>query len=248
MFSNVKAVRVQEVIMSGSSNVIGNIRYNDLNEDKPLSTPQLNQARPLFKNISQPPSVNEIVYVLGGPDGDGYNDIGKSIGYYLPPINVFGSPNHNAYFNELNPEELEAGSETSLDYFKEVDSIRPMQPYLGDIMFEGRYGQSIRFGSTVNINPDKGGSHIPNNWSNVGEIGKPITIISNGQTKNPLERGERYEHILEDINGDDSSIYLCSDQQITNFKKAGIGFKFHEASYKHMLLGIVFNEDGSMKI
>jgi hypothetical protein len=247
MFSNIKAVRVQEVIMSGSSHVIGNIRYTYLNEDKPNTTQQLNQARPLFNNISQYPTVNEIVHILGGPS-DNYNDTGRSMGYYLPPININGSPQHNAYINELNPEELEAGTETSLDYFKEVDSIRPLQPYLGDIMFEGRYGQSMRFGSTVNTNPDKGGSHIPNNWSNVGEIGKPITIISNGQTKNPLERGERYEHILEDVNGDDSSIYLCSDQQITNFKKAGIGFKFHEASYKHMLLGIVFNEDGSMKI
>ena len=45
-----------------------------------------------------------------------------------------------------------------------------------------------------------------------------------------------FEHVLEDINGDDSSIYLCSNQQITNFEKAGIGFKSYEASYKHMLL------------
>ena len=245
MFSNVKVVRVQEVIMSGSSHVIGNIRYNNLDDDKPDSTQQLVQARPLFNNISQYPTVNEIVYVLGGPRDD-HNTSGASIGYYLPPININGSPNHNAHINELNPDELAAGAETGLDYFKEIDSIRPMQPYLGDIMFEGRYGQSLRFGSTINLNAPE--IPPPNNWSNEGEIGNPITIISNGQTKDPQKQGERYEHILEDINGDDSSIYLCSNQQITNFKKAGIGFKFHEASYKHMLLGIVFNEDGSMKI
>jgi hypothetical protein len=35
---------------------------------KPLTTKQLPSARPLFNNFSQYPTVNEIVYVLGGPD------------------------------------------------------------------------------------------------------------------------------------------------------------------------------------
>ena len=102
-------------------------------------------------------------------------------------------------------------------------------------MLEGRYGQSIRFGSTINqhIPPEEGGSHVPNNWSNEGGIGNPITLIRNGQTLD-FEKPS-FEHILEDVNRDASSIYLCSNQQITNFEKAGIGYKRHEASYKHML-------------
>ena len=44
MFSKVKAVRVQEVIMSGSFNVIGNIKYADLNTGKPLNTNNLNAS------------------------------------------------------------------------------------------------------------------------------------------------------------------------------------------------------------
>jgi hypothetical protein len=94
-------------------------------------------------------------------------------------------------------------------------------------MLEGRYGNSIRFGSTIS------GSHVPNNWSNEGSQGHPITIIRNGQTNDPQKAG--YEHILEDINEDDTSIYLCSNQQITNFQKAGTYPKDHPASYKHML-------------
>ena len=233
MFSNIKAVRVQEIIMSGSSHIIGNIRYNDLLDEKPISEPpyiHLPMARPLFNNISQFPVVNEIVYILGGPS-DEYNDIGKSTGYYLPPLNINGSPQHNAQPNELTPEELEARVETGLDYFKEVENIRPLQPYLGDIMLEGRYGQSIRFGSTINLEaPEK---PTPNNWSNKGQVGNPITIIRNGQVGD--EQGNSFEHILEDINGDDSSIYLCSNQQITDFQKAGISPKNHPTSYKHML-------------
>ena len=237
MFSNIKAVRVQEVIMqsidpaqSGSANSIGNIRYNDINSEKPISTSQLPIARPLFNNISQYPVVNEIVYILGGPRDD-YNTSGGFGGYYFPPLNINGSPQHNAQPNEFTPEEIEAGVETGLDYFKEVENVRPLQPYLGDIMLEGRYGHSIRFGSTIDLNtPEK---PIPNNWSNGGQPGNPITIIRNGQVGD--EQGNSFEHILEDINGDDSSIYLCSNQQITDFQKAGISPKNHPTSYKHML-------------
>jgi len=237
MFTNIKAVRVLEVIMqsvdqaqSGSANVIGNIRYNDLNAPKPRSTKQLPFARPLFNNISQYPVVNEIVYILGGPRDD-HPTTGGLGGYYFPPLNINGSPQHNAQPSEFTPEEIEAGVETGLDYFKEVENVRPLQPYLGDIMLEGRYGQSIRFGSTINLNaPEK---PVPNNWSNEGEIGNPITIIRNGQVGK--EQGNSFEHILEDIDGDDSSIYLCSNQQITNFQKAGVYPENHPMSYKHML-------------
>tara|TARA_R110000822_G_scaffold42878_7_gene116251 strand:- start:1883 stop:2581 length:699 start_codon:yes stop_codon:yes gene_type:complete len=232
MFTNIQIVRVHEVIMSGSSHMIGSIRYTSIDDETPLKdnttlkTNNLPLARPLIRNISQYPAVNEIVHVLGGPK-DTYNETGAPMSYYLPPVNIFGSVNHNALADQLTEEELEAQVETGLDYFKEIENVRPLQPYLGDITLEGRYGQSIRFGSTIS------GSHIPNNWSNEGEPGNPITIIRNGQTNDPLKAN--FNHILEDINGDDSSVYLCSNQQITNFQKAGVYPKDHPASYKHML-------------
>ena len=212
--------------MEGSPNVIGNIKYSHLNTKKSLNTKNLNSARPLFNNISQFPVVNEIIAIIGAPK-DTYNNNSATVAYYLPPINTHGSPNHNALPNSFTEEEIEAGVETGLDYFKEIENVRPLQPYLGDVMLEGRYGQSIRFGSTIN------GSRVPNNWSNEGQAGNPITIIRNGQVEN--EQGNSFEHILEDVNGDDSSVYLCSNQQITNFKKAGISPNNHPASYKHML-------------
>ena len=96
-------------------------------------------------------------------------------------------------------------------------------------MIEGRFGNSIRFGSTIS------GSHQMNNWSmeTTQSIGNPITIIRNGQTEN--EQGINTNHILEDINDDNSSVYLCSNQQITNFQKAGSEIDGYELSYKHML-------------
>jgi hypothetical protein len=76
-------------------------------------------------------------------------------------------------------------------------------PFEGDVIHEGRWGNSIRLGSTV-----KG---TPNNWSNAGVDGDPITIIRNGQgTQTP----EGWIPTIENINNDNSSIYLTSTQNV----------------------------------
>ena len=233
MLSKIKSVRVEEIIVSGSSHMIGNIRYSEIIGPKPESTRQLPTARPLWNNISQYPTVNEVVYLLSGPKWD-FNKNGKLKEYYLPPINVMGSPNHNALPGQLTELESVSGLETGeIGYFIENSNIRPLLPYEGDIMIEGRQGSSIRFGMTVSS------SFSPPPWSqeiNKDNIGRPITIIRNGQKEfTEEEQIEGTNHIIENINKDHSSIYLCSNQQIPNFQKAGVGFQGHEPSYKHML-------------
>ena len=84
MFSNIKAVRVQEIITSGSYDAVGTIKYNDLLASKPESTKGLPSARPLFYNFSQYPLVNEIVYILIAPKNS-FNTRGAVKQYYLPP-------------------------------------------------------------------------------------------------------------------------------------------------------------------
>ena len=157
MFSNIKAVRVQEIIMSGSHDVIGTIRYNNIMDEKPLSTEQLPSARPLFYNFSQYPTINEIVHILVAPKNS-FNNTGAVKQYYLPPVNIHGSPNHNALQNQLTPTEYINGRETgNKGWFIERPSIKPLLPYEGDVMVEGRFGNSIRFGSTTY------NTHQPNN-------------------------------------------------------------------------------------
>ena len=149
MFSKIKAVKVQKIIMEGAPSVIGTIKYNGLEDPTPLDTNNLPSAKPLFYNFSQYPAVNEVVYILVAPSTS-YNRDKKISHYYLPPINVNGAPNHNAQPNELTEDEYRLGVETGLNGdFKEVIGVRPLHPYEGDIMLEGRYGQSIRFGSTT---------------------------------------------------------------------------------------------------
>ena len=126
------------------------------------------------------------------------------------------------------------------DYFKDINNIRPLLPYEGDYILEGRFGNSIRFGATT---PFVGDSKYPqpkkNPWSldsfnrkptntnkgdigphldlPTGSIGDPIIIIRNGQkrVKNTLS-----SPLIEDVNGDHSSIYMTSNQSITNLEVA----------------------------
>ena len=64
MFSKIKAVKVQKIIMEGAPSVIGTIKYNGLEDPTPLDTNNLPSAKPLFYNFSQYPAVNEVVYIL----------------------------------------------------------------------------------------------------------------------------------------------------------------------------------------
>ena len=244
MITRLQAVRVQEVILNDETNpdrykalggpdAVGTILYSKFRKSLPRdgSTSKLSFAKPLFSSITQYPLVNEIVYIVRGPSPYYYEGDEDEIDYYLPAIKIQNHPLHNAFPNvlqsgkvALSNEEIEEGATNTPDgeatltlgeYFRELENIRPLRPYEGDTIIEGRYGNSIRLGATTfNQLEDL------NRWSNEGEIGNPITIIRNGQKED--EQGESFEHILEDIDGDHSSIYLCSNQQITNFTPASL--------------------------
>ncbi len=221
---NSKAVRVQDIILDEThprfrgEDSIGTILYTELDESTSPTNNQSNTfvARPLYRNISYYPVANELVYIVFAPTAT-YNETQQQFRYYLPPINVQKSPTSNALPNLLYGEndEFYQGQ-----YFEEQQNIRPLRPYEGDIIFEGRFGNSIRLGSTI----DNSKTPHPNPWSNEEQKGNPITIIRNGQSE---EQEDVFKPIIEDINNDNTSIYLCSNQQITNFIPASI----NDASY-----------------
>lgn len=173
--------------------------------------------------------------------------------YYFNPISIWNHPHHNAYpgtntYNYLSKEQQndydrsgdgyvrrieDEGTDIELNYkyysnssqntFKEKPDIHPIIPFMGDIIFEGRHGQSIRFGSTSLPTPPITLPTYSNDWSNNGTNGDPITIIRNGQSITANDKG--WEPIVEDIKYDLSSIYLTSYQQIANYSIANESFK-----------------------
>jgi len=213
----------------GEYQSIGGLFFNQL--DNPNPNPEFSTdafALPLFPNVTHIPVENEIVYIIQLPSNNVQDNVNSTVYYYFQPINIWGSVHHNAIpdpvgnlFNRSDSAQAndyqkteggtirrvtDGGTEIDLgDNFNENISVRNLQPYEGDIIYEGRWGQSLRFGSTAS------GSVIPNPWSKSGENGNPIMILKNGQHE---EDTKPWIPQVEDINTDASSIYLTSTQLI----------------------------------
>ena len=231
--TKLKAVRVTDIILDpshdrfedyGKYDSIGTIFYTELNQSNPSTD---STAKPLFSFVKNYPLKNEVVLITSTDDKDN-----KISSYYFPLINIWNHPHHNALpyietpsnnsndYQQSIARKVEDGS-TGInlgDYFQEKLDIKPLLPYEGDTIIEGRFGSSIRFGST-NISNKVG---TPNGWSNVGELGDPITIIRNGQ---PKLDDKGWVHNIEDISNDISSIYMTSNQQLSNFTPASLNQK-----------------------
>jgi hypothetical protein len=90
--------------------------------------------------------------------------------------------------------------------FEIINNVKPLQLFEGDIVIEGRGGNSIRLSSTIKNSNEitKQPTWLPT------KTGDPIMIISNTKPNSAITNGFR----IEDINKDDSSIYLTSTQKI----------------------------------
>tara|TARA_Y100000356_G_scaffold74712_1_gene61800 strand:+ start:101 stop:1420 length:1320 start_codon:yes stop_codon:yes gene_type:complete len=211
-------------------------------------------ALPLIPYVRNFPLVDELVILFSLPDSNIGESSKNTSYYYLNPINVWNHPHHNAYPNptrtEFNPEEtkdyeaIEGGAvrrttpysddqtiflqgiNPSGGEFEEQVNVHPLLPFIGDIIYEGRFGNSIRFGSTVN---SQGGPNYRNNWSQTGPNNSPITILRNGQPTNVSDQG--WIPLVENINKDLSSIYLTSNQKVplqTGWNSEVIGQLFRQ--------------------
>ena len=163
-------------------------------------------AKPAFPNIKSYPLVGELIIIIIAPSSIQESADFIPTHYYLTNINLWNTPHHNALPNpRIDGEEiLNSSKNQSQQTFIEKDNIHPLLPFNGDVIHEGRFGQSLRFGNTSN--------NQLNNWSSVGNNSEPITILRNGQSPNIEKEG--WIHITEDINKDLSSIYLTSTQKI----------------------------------
>jgi len=216
-------------------NSIGLIECELLNDDGRLTT--LN-AKPYFPFLRYYPLVGELVYLLLLPAYNAENIKENSFSYYyLPTLNIWnnshynGSPNQDSYnpkpssanvtYNEafLGLEKITNDTtEVQKDFnpnpfnndtFLEKDNLRPLYYFPGDLIIEGRFGNSIRLGNTSKLSTSEKGPL--NNWSSTGENSDPITIINNGQRELTEDPWIPYS---ENVERDVSSIYLTSTQKL----------------------------------
>lgn len=183
---------------------LGSIRFIPIGTKVDNDNPSKLIAKPLFNNITKYPILEEMVIILSAPS-IGLNDNPQSqTFYYLTTIGLWNSVHHNAFPDIAS---FKGGDLNFGHTFTEKEDVRNLLPEEGDIIIEGRWGNSIRFSSTTNQKT------INNPWSSQGEIGMPITILRNNQTNFDLNP-DPWVPVYEDINNDGSSIYLCSGQDI----------------------------------
>lgn len=92
------------------------------------------------------------------------------------------------------------------DTFKDGDSFRiykQLQPYEGDFILQGRFGNTIRLGSTTPFDQ--------NPWSDSGTGGSGIMMLRVDRESTTTENDMI---AVENIDTDDSSIYLCTSQRV----------------------------------
>jgi len=182
----------------GRSLAIGGIRYKPLgssaSEEDPTSFPF---AYPINPSFHQLPLIDEIIEVVEGPSLQvGDNSI-QGRNYYRSSINVWNHPHHNA-IPDLNRSDPEARLGEGVI---EIPSVNALYPFPGDLLIQGRTGQSIRFSSYKST---KNRLIDDNNNSD------PLTILR--VSKQRPTTG--LDLISENIDTDDSSIYLTTNHSL----------------------------------
>ena len=170
------------------------------------------QVRPASINMQTPPTVGEIILIFNGPNQySGRNNV-ELQWYYLCTLPIQSS----IYKNVLPSTDKSNVNENVLP----TKTINPLQSFSGDTLIQGRFGNSIRLGSSA-IQKDVSQTSIMPSWFGNNSTNKlnsdPIIILSNTSKHSSNDQdpyGRKYS--IENIDTDASSLYLTTTQQINN--------------------------------
>jgi hypothetical protein len=212
------------------------------------------KAYPFDMSIRRIPLIGESVILIQGTSGEAKPEKRNSntTFYYLNPISVQKNPHNNALPTSKTllsaaagaagyaaaaagvPGISGGGSSSKLGKgFSERSDVGSVQPFIGDVLLEGRFGHSMRFGYT----PKGSDTTKTPTWSSSTD-NDPITIISNGRKSG----GSYNKFIIEDVNDDLSSIWLGSSQKI-KLKPAQTGLGGADAPGQYSKPSILMNSD-----
>lgn len=129
--------------------------------------------------------------------------------FYFNPVNIKYNVNKNISFS--NSSDALYPTKKDID-FNDADTVNvaSMQPFKGDLLIEGRWGNSIRLGSTSKKIANTYAIQPP--WTMGGKTTDPIIVLSNSQVSK--KKDGNVEFNIENIETDASSIYLTSTQKL----------------------------------
>ena len=212
------------------------------------------KAYPMDMSMRRIPLIGESVIIMQGASGESSPDKRNSntTYYYLNPVSIQKNPHNNALPTSktlLSAAGAVAGyaaaaagipgvggsgggSELGAGFSERTD-VGSIQPFIGDVLLEGRFGHSMRFGYT----PKGSKTSEKPSWSSSTD-NDPITILANGRKSG----GSYNKFIIEDVNDDLSSIWLGSSQKI-KLKTANKGIGPADSPSSYNKPQIILNSD-----
>ena len=187
-------------------------------------------AYPFFQSIKTVPVIGEVLLIIPGPKPGG-KQRGPSGDYYLPALNIWNHPQGGI----VSDDNQKATADRD---WTETSDTNPLLPYAGDVILEGRKGQSIRLSENLPRTP----------WTNPNTRHQStVTLVSGINTT-----GNAEQFVVEDINKDASSIYLLQNQKVNlqaphEWKREGLTsygeLTLPSGSNDYMGNQILFNSD-----
>ena len=190
-------------------------------------------ARPAIFN-RRIPLIGEQVILMMAPVNNDSSDAVKGRGWiYFNPINATDDlvlhQYHDLFTRDQEKQATSKGTrkhdrdEPGYTFPKKPRRTFNIQPFEGDDIIEGRFGQSIRLGSTVQGGPTQMNiyQHKPT-WKGAKNT-DPIMIFRIKKPPEtppppPINNNSTNKYVIEDINEDDASIYMATTQRLTKFK------------------------------
>ena len=179
-------------------------------------------AYPIDVNIKRVPLIGESVILISSMGAEASGGSRRAKQYYISSTAVQLNVHNNALPKGAAPQRstntlstytqtltgtpnVSKKSEVSLGKgFEERTDVGSLQPFIGDVLLEGRFGHSLRFG----YSPKESDTTQSPSWES-SNVSDPITILSNGR-----EGGSYNKFSIEDVNKDLSSIWMGSSQRI----------------------------------
>ena len=187
-------------------------------------------AKPLFANITNIPVPGELVILIQMPSGFDSTRAASTY-YYMSPVNAHGDRNLNQqpWLADQQIDNSGIGRLFGLSSNNSVakvpepysfleKTVKPLQPYEGDIIHQDRFGSALRFGSTISrsARTPNGKPLYPITPYWIGDKqGDPIVTLTTGIDDND----ENAFYVIENPKRDKSLIYLTTSQQV-NFSTA----------------------------
>jgi hypothetical protein len=189
-------------------------------------------ARPLLFSSRRLPLIGEQVILVKAPVNDWSTSGLKEVGYlYFQPTNSTDDPVMHVFPKLWKRESQSGGSaaqrkadkeEPGYSFPKNPKRMDSLQPFEGDDLYEGRFGQSIRFGSSV-----VGDTSIYDKkptWKGTSN-GDPVMILrvkkpgGSGQSQSSIKKyNANSKYTIEDLGNDEASIYLSTTQMLNGLK------------------------------